>query len=572
MTGVRAAPAPRGAGAALDLSAMSRAGGAHGACPHTGLGARLCRPLGTITGRRPGSPRLSGPSSPAPTPGTRALGLVGGPRAPGAAARRGPTVLVGPTRAAVSPSPVGLGLDESRLVRGAAARLSDPATIAGRLDSPVGPRSSLPLGPTALLGLGWSSTASVFAYPSFKTARGGLMRRPMSGMRSAPSPLTGLPVPTAAPALGKVGGPVGAGRLALWALAPSSAAPAGSALDGARASWAPTWAFFGPAPTEDLDPTFVNTVWTPETNTTRRSDHNSRYLVTWAPLGPGLVTGGAFSGDASGPAPRGGLAPASVRASLLALNEVGLKNTRGGRGSQAGLGPLTPGHTSLGGSLSAGLWPSLWALTPTFGSSPAAFVGQPAAAAWVSGRAANVVTTRARLEVGSAAGALSGGHGSGQGLTDLLAALDLSSVPAAGHAERPLQGYVPLSSRISASRRLRVTKGISLPSDTPMHIVCGSKDVIHSWAIPGLGVKIDCIPGYNSHRRLLLRWRGAYWGQCMEVCGRYHHWMPIMVNVVHPALFADWCLTFLRGLDSQAHSGAVGPAPAGLGRLMGSLS
>jgi cytochrome c oxidase subunit 2 len=94
-----------------------------------------------------------------------------------------------------------------------------------------------------------------------------------------------------------------------------------------------------------------------------------------------------------------------------------------------------------------------------------------------------------------------------------------------------------------------------------MHVICGSKDVIHSWAIPGLNVKIDCIPGYNSHRRLLLRWRGAYWGQCMEVCGRYHHWMPIMVNVVHPALFLDWCLTFLRGLDSQAQNGA-NPLPA----------
>jgi heme/copper-type cytochrome/quinol oxidase subunit 2 len=133
------------------------------------------------------------------------------------------------------------------------------------------------------------------------------------------------------------------------------------------------------------------------------------------------------------------------------------------------------------------------------------------------------------------------------------------------------QGYVPLSSSISASRRLRVTKGISLPSDVPMHIICGSKDVIHSWAIPGLGVKIDCIPGYNSHRRLLLRWRGAYWGQCMEVCGRYHHWMPIMVNVVHPALFADWCLTFLRGLDTQAHSGSVGPAPAEVRALLSAL-
>lgn len=53
--------------------------------------------------------------------------------------------------------------------------------------------------------------------------------------------------------------------------------------------------------------------------------------------------------------------------------------------------------------------------------------------------------------------------------------------------------------------RMRITSGVVLPSDTPIHLICGSKDVIHSWAIPGLSVKVDCIPGYNCHRRLLIR-------------------------------------------------------------------
>lgn len=66
-------------------------------------------------------------------------------------------------------------------------------------------------------------------------------------------------------------------------------------------------------------------------------------------------------------------------------------------------------------------------------------------------------------------------------------------------------GFDFLRSDIGSVRRLRVTKGICLPSDYPIHIICGSKDVIHSWAIPGLGVKIDCIPGYNCHRRVLFR-------------------------------------------------------------------
>jgi len=71
-------------------------------------------------------------------------------------------------------------------------------------------------------------------------------------------------------------------------------------------------------------------------------------------------------------------------------------------------------------------------------------------------------------------------------------------------------GFALSNDEIGSIRRLRVTKGIYLPSDTPMHAICGSKDVIHSWALPGLNIKIDCIPGFNSHRRVLLRWRGAY--------------------------------------------------------------
>lgn len=111
--------------------------------------------------------------------------------------------------------------------------------------------------------------------------------------------------------------------------------------------------------------------------------------------------------------------------------------------------------------------------------------------------------------------------------------------------------YEIIRGDIGSMRRLRVTRGICLPSDYPIHLVCGSKDVIHSWAVPGLGLKIDCIPGYNCHRRVLFRWRGVYWGQCMEVCGRYHHWMPIMVKIVHRDSFLSWCLIYLRFLNNR---------------------
>jgi hypothetical protein len=124
----------------------------------------------------------------------------------------------------------------------------------------------------------------------------------------------------------------------------------------------------------------------------------------------------------------------------------------------------------------------------------------------------------------------------------------------------PRAGYQPIASELGQQRRLRVTRGIYLPADIPMHGIFGSKDVIHSWAIPGLGVKIDCIPGYSSHRRLIFRWRGLYWGQCMEVCGRYHHWMPLLIRIVHKDVFLVWCLAYLRVCLAQAGGGVSYPS------------
>ena len=552
---------------ALALTSRTPAAAPVGAAPAPALGAALGLPraprpgiAGAGTAALPGL--LQAPSARAGGLGALAALGAGSPLASAAA------------RAPIGPSGPGLGLDEARLVRSAASRLSDPALVAGKVDALTGPSTALPLGPLGLLGLGWSTTASISSYPSFKMARGGILRRPMVGLRGAPAPHQGLPAPLAAPLLGKVGSPLGRPQLRLWAPLEAPAAAVGAPLEGAPMAWASSWAFAGPAPAEDLDPAFINTVWTPETNTTRRSDHNSRYLVTWAPLGGALAQGGDFAPAQSGPGARALLAPLAVRTSLLALNEAGLKNTAGGSGAKPSLAAMTLPQAALGGSgagLTTSAWPALWAFTPSFGPSPLGFVGQSRGAAWSAGRAGSLLTAQARASVHGALSPELSSVSSGESLTSLIAAMDLVRMTGPDRAPLARQGYVPLSSSISASRRLRVTKGISLPSDTPMHIICGSKDVIHSWAIPGLGVKIDCIPGYNSHRRLLLRWRGAYWGQCMEVCGRYHHWMPIMVNVVHPALFADWCLTFLRGLDTQAHSGSVGPTPQALTHLLGAL-
>jgi heme/copper-type cytochrome/quinol oxidase subunit 2 len=85
-----------------------------------------------------------------------------------------------------------------------------------------------------------------------------------------------------------------------------------------------------------------------------------------------------------------------------------------------------------------------------------------------------------------------------------------------------------------------------MPIETRLHILASSKDVIHSWAIPSAGIKIDCVPGYSSHRIMIFLVSGIFWGQCMEICGRFHHWMPIIVFFLKRDLFFLWCTHFMH--------------------------
>ena len=101
--------------------------------------------------------------------------------------------------------------------------------------------------------------------------------------------------------------------------------------------------------------------------------------------------------------------------------------------------------------------------------------------------------------------------------------------------------YRPMRKGISNMVRLQATGAIALPVEIRLHILASSKDVIHSWAIPAAGVKIDCVPGYSSHRVTIFLLSGIFYGQCMEICGRYHHWMPIVAYFVKVDIFLLWC-------------------------------
>lgn len=95
-----------------------------------------------------------------------------------------------------------------------------------------------------------------------------------------------------------------------------------------------------------------------------------------------------------------------------------------------------------------------------------------------------------------------------------------------------------------SKRLLRVKKTLVLPAHVNITAITNSYDVIHSWFIPGLGLKMDCIPGRATHHTFFIDNVGFYYGQCAEVCGRYHHHMPIRVCALPFDHFLVWWYNF----------------------------
>lgn len=81
-------------------------------------------------------------------------------------------------------------------------------------------------------------------------------------------------------------------------------------------------------------------------------------------------------------------------------------------------------------------------------------------------------------------------------------------------------------------RLLEVDNNLILPFRIPIRLLCSSSDVIHSWTIPSLGVKIDAIPGRINQFCFTLIRSGLFFGQCSEICGINHSFIPIVLERV----------------------------------------
>jgi len=97
-----------------------------------------------------------------------------------------------------------------------------------------------------------------------------------------------------------------------------------------------------------------------------------------------------------------------------------------------------------------------------------------------------------------------------------------------------------------AYRLLEVDNRVTLPINTDIRILVTAADVIHSWTVPALGIKVDAIPGRLNQLSVSINIPGIYYGQCSEICGANHSFIPICVEAINLKSFTKWLSTFLK--------------------------
>jgi cytochrome c oxidase subunit 2 len=101
-------------------------------------------------------------------------------------------------------------------------------------------------------------------------------------------------------------------------------------------------------------------------------------------------------------------------------------------------------------------------------------------------------------------------------------------------------------------RQLSTDHPVVLPIDTDIQILVTAADVLHSFAMPSFGVKIDAVPGRTNETWTRIEKPGVYYGQCSELCGTGHAFMPIEIHAVSKEEFAEWVV---------AQGGTMPPVP-----------
>lgn len=113
--------------------------------------------------------------------------------------------------------------------------------------------------------------------------------------------------------------------------------------------------------------------------------------------------------------------------------------------------------------------------------------------------------------------------------------------------------------------QLAVDNRMVVPAGEPIRIITTASDVIHSFAVPSLWFKMDAVPGRSNEKMLIIKEPGVYYGQCSELCGARHGFMPIAVEALPRAKFDAWVRSqggTVKGDEVAAAAPAATPAAA----------
>lgn len=99
-------------------------------------------------------------------------------------------------------------------------------------------------------------------------------------------------------------------------------------------------------------------------------------------------------------------------------------------------------------------------------------------------------------------------------------------------------------------RLLETDHRIVIPVESPIRVLVSAEDVLHSWAVPSLGVKIDAVPGRLNQTAFITSRPGVFYGQCSEICGANHSFIPIVVEAVPLEYFENWSFLILQDASS----------------------
>nr|WMV00215.1 cytochrome oxidase subunit II [Kikihia sp. 'flemingi'] len=93
-------------------------------------------------------------------------------------------------------------------------------------------------------------------------------------------------------------------------------------------------------------------------------------------------------------------------------------------------------------------------------------------------------------------------------------------------------------------RLLDVDNRVILPFNIQVRLLVSSFDVIHSWAMPSMSLKVDAVPGRLNQMSMLISRPGVSYGQCSEICGANHSFMPIVIESISMKMFIKWLISY----------------------------